>query len=74
MKFAILGAGSVGGYYGGLLAKNGHEVCVLARTATLAALRKRGLEVRTPEGSFIVPVKASDNVSDLASWTARWWL
>ena len=46
MKFAILGAGGVGGYYGGLLAKNGHGVCVLARTSNLAALRERGLEVR----------------------------
>jgi 2-dehydropantoate 2-reductase len=64
MKFAILGAGGVGGYYGGLLAKNGHEVCVLARTSNLAALQERGLEVRTPEGSFIVAVKASDTVKD----------
>jgi 2-dehydropantoate 2-reductase len=65
MKFAILGAGGVGGYYGGLLAKNGHGVCVLARTLNLAALREHGLEVRTPEGSFIVPVKAGDNAKDL---------
>ena len=64
MKFAILGAGGVGGYYGGLLAKNGHDVCILARTSNLAALRERGLEVRTPEGSFTVPIKASDNVEN----------
>ena len=66
MKFAILGAGGVGGYYGGLLAKNGHEVCVLARTSNLAALQERGLEVRTAEGSFIVAVKASDTVKDFS--------
>jgi 2-dehydropantoate 2-reductase len=64
MRFAILGAGGVGGYYGGLLAKNGHDVCVLARTSNLAALKERGLEVRTPEGSFTVPIKASDNVEN----------
>jgi 2-dehydropantoate 2-reductase len=67
MKFAILGAGGVGGYYGGLLAKNGNEVCVLARTSNLAALQECGLEVRTPEGSFIVPVKASDNAKDFGA-------
>ena len=67
MKFAILGAGGVGGYYGGLLAKNGHEVCVLARTGNLAALRDKGLEVRTPEGSFTVRVHASDKVKDFTS-------
>ena len=66
MKFTILGAGGVGGYYGGLLAKNGHQVCVLARTSNLAALRERGLEVRTPEGSFTAPVQASDNVKDFS--------
>src|ERR1043166_738352 len=64
MKFAILGAGGVGGYYGGLLVKNGHEVWVLARTSNLASLREKGLEVRTPEGSFTVRVQVSDNVKD----------
>jgi len=66
MKFAILGAGGVGGYYGGLLARNGHQVCVLARTVNLAALRERGLEVRTPEGSFTASVQSSDNVKDFS--------
>jgi 2-dehydropantoate 2-reductase len=64
MKFAILGAGGVGGYYGGLLARNGHEVCVLARTANLAALRERGIEIRTPGETFRMAVKASDDAKD----------
>jgi 2-dehydropantoate 2-reductase len=67
MRFVILGAGGVGGYYGGLLAKNGHEVCVLARTSNLAALRERGLEVLTPEDSFTVHVQASDNVQGFSA-------
>src|SRR5512140_1083161 len=67
MKFAILGAGGVGGYYGGLLARDGHEVCVLARTSNLSVLRERGLEVRTPEESFTVSVEASDNVKDFSA-------
>jgi 2-dehydropantoate 2-reductase len=62
MKIAILGAGGIGGYYGGLLAHNGHHVCVLARTANLAALQDRGIEVRTPGETFTVPVQASDDV------------
>ena len=64
MKFAILGAGGIGGYYGGLLARNGHEVFVLARAANLAALRERGIEIRTPNETFSVPVRASDNAKD----------
>lgn len=64
MKFAILGAGGVGGYYSGLLARNSHEVCVLARTANLAALRERGIEIRTPGETFRMAVKASDDAKD----------
>jgi 2-dehydropantoate 2-reductase len=67
MKFAILGAGGIGGYYGGLLARKGHQVCVLARATNLTALRDRGLEVRTPEESFTVPVEASDNIKNFSA-------
>lgn len=64
MKIAILGAGGVGGYYGGLLARNGHQVCVLARKSNLAALQERGIEVRAPGEAFTAPVQASDDVKD----------
>ena len=65
MRIAILGAGGVGGYYGGLLARAGHPVSLLARGAHLEALRERGLEVRTPEGSFTVSVQAADDPRSL---------
>lgn len=65
MKIAILGAGGVGGYFGGLLARAGHSVALLARGAHLDALRERGLEVRTPEGPFTVAVQATDRPEDL---------
>jgi 2-dehydropantoate 2-reductase len=61
MRIAILGAGGVGGYYGGTLARAGHAVALLARGAHLDALRARGLEVRTPEERFTVAVQASDD-------------
>lgn len=61
MRITILGAGGVGGYYGGLLARAGHPVALLARGAHLEALRARGLEVRTPEESFTVGVEAADD-------------
>jgi 2-dehydropantoate 2-reductase len=60
MDIAILGAGGVGGYYGGMLARAGHDVRVWARGTNLDALRRRGLEVRTPEESFTVGVTATD--------------
>src|SRR5882724_8635290 len=64
LTFAVLGAGGVGGYFGGLLARAGHDVYVQARSTNLAAIQERGLEIRTPAESFIVKVHASDNVAD----------
>jgi 2-dehydropantoate 2-reductase len=65
MKIAILGAGGVGGYFGGSLARAGHPVTLLARGAHLEALRQRGLEVRTTEGTFTAPVEATDDPAAL---------
>ena len=49
MKIAIVGLGAVGGLLAGRLAAAGFEVSALARGATLAALRQRGLSL-TMEG------------------------
>ncbi|HSU82228.1 MAG TPA: 2-dehydropantoate 2-reductase [Thermoanaerobaculia bacterium] len=65
MNIAILGAGGVGGYYGGILARAGNRVALLARGAHLKALRERGLEVRTPEGTFTVAVEAVGDADEL---------
>jgi 2-dehydropantoate 2-reductase len=62
MRIAIIGAGSVGGYYGGLLARAGHAVAMLARPGGhLDALRARGIEVRTPDETFTAAVQATDD-------------
>lgn len=65
MKIAILGAGGVGAYYGGALARAGHSVSMLARGAHLDALREKGLEVRTPEGTWTVQVGAAGEAAEL---------
>src|SRR5207249_10824031 len=52
MRILVMGSGGVGGYYGGLLAQAGHEVTFVARGAHLAAMRERGLEVRTASGTI----------------------
>lgn len=67
MRIAILGAGGVGGYYGGALARVGHEVLMLARGSHLDALRERGLEVRTPEGTFAVAVEATGDPEEIGA-------
>jgi 2-dehydropantoate 2-reductase len=67
MRVLVMGAGGVGGYYGGLLARAGHEVTFVARGAHLAALQERGLEVRTQGQTIrIQPVSAVAQPADAA--------
>jgi 2-dehydropantoate 2-reductase len=47
MRIAVMGAGGVGGYFGARLLQAGHEVAFLARGRHLAAMRERGLIVRS---------------------------
>jgi len=62
MRFAILGSGAVGGYYGARLARAGHDVTFLARGAHLAAIREHGLAVRSPAlGDFTVRAPAEED-------------
>lgn len=61
MKIAVVGAGGVGGFFGGKLAHAGIDTTFLVRGATLAALRERGLRVDSVQGDFAVnPVQATD--------------
>ena len=57
MKVAVLGAGGVGGYFGGLLARGGHEVTYVARGAHVEAIRRNGgLRVESQnDGDFEAP-------------------
>jgi 2-dehydropantoate 2-reductase len=65
MKVIVLGAGAIGAYYGGELARAGHAVTLYARGTNLAAIRERGLEIRTPERPSVVRVAATDRVEEL---------
>src|SRR5262249_53538013 len=62
MRIAVFGAGGVGGYFGGRLAKAGEDVLFIARGAHLQALRASGLRVDDALGDFVVqPVHATDD-------------
>jgi 2-dehydropantoate 2-reductase len=77
MKIAILGSGAVGGYYGARLARTGHDVVFIARGAHLAAIREKGLEVRSPVlGDFIAHGGAEEDTAkvgpvDLVLFTVK---
>ena len=62
MKIAIMGTGGVGGYFGGLLAHSGQDVTFIARGPHLEAIRRKGLQVKSVHGDFLVSgARATDN-------------
>jgi 2-dehydropantoate 2-reductase len=52
MKILMLGAGAIGGYFGGRLVQAGGDVSFLVRERRAARLAERGLVVRSPHGDF----------------------
>lgn len=66
MKIAVMGAGGLGGYIGGHLAKVGNDVAFIARGAQLEALKKDGLEVRSTKQNFrLKSVTATDDPAEV---------
>ncbi len=61
MRFCFIGAGAVGGFYGAMLARQGHDVRFVARGAHLDAIRKNGLRVVGPLGDFTVKTPAESD-------------
>jgi 2-dehydropantoate 2-reductase len=59
MRFLVLGAGAVGGCFGGRLAEAGRDVTFLVRAPRASALAERGLTVESPLGNFTAPVKVA---------------
>lgn len=54
MKIAIMGAGGLGGFFGGKLAQAGHDVWFIARGQQLAALKASGLRLQGPDPEIVI--------------------
>jgi 2-dehydropantoate 2-reductase len=68
VRVLVYGAGAVGGFFGGLLARAGEDVRFVARGAQLQALRTRGLTIESRQlGSITVPVSAFDSAAAAGS-------
>ena len=67
MRIAVMGAGSVGGYLGGMLARGGHDVSLIVRGAHLAAIRERGLQVISDHEEFTVHCVATDDPGEVGA-------
>jgi 2-dehydropantoate 2-reductase len=67
VKFAVLGAGAIGGYVGAALARGGADVTLIARGAHLAAMADRGVRVLSPRGDFTAHPRATSDLAAVAA-------
>jgi 2-dehydropantoate 2-reductase len=65
MKICIYGAGAIGGFIGAQLAASGRQVSVVARGASLAALREHGLRLRMQDRLISVQVHCAEDPAAL---------
>lgn len=66
MRIAVFGAGAVGGYFGARLAAAGEDVTFVARGSHLAAIRKTGLRIESPNGDLTIhPAQATDDPASI---------
>jgi 2-dehydropantoate 2-reductase len=65
MKICIFGAGAIGGYMGAKLAHAGFDVSLVARGPHLAAMQKRGLELRAGGESIIAHPRVAADAAEL---------
>jgi 2-dehydropantoate 2-reductase len=63
MRIAVMGAGAVGCYYGGMLARAGHAVTLIGRAAHVEPMQRDGLLLDTVSFRARVPVQASTNAA-----------
>jgi 2-dehydropantoate 2-reductase len=55
MRMLVVGAGAIGGYFGGRLLQAGQDVTFLVRPRRAAQLAGSGLEIRSPNGNAAIP-------------------
>jgi 2-dehydropantoate 2-reductase len=67
MKVAVVGAGAVGCYYGGMLARAGHDVTLIGRPRHVEAIERQGLRLETQTFDERIRVSASSEGSAVRS-------
>ena len=65
-RFAVVGAGAVGCYFGGMLARAGVPVTLIGRASHVDAMRERGLRLDTQTFDETVQVEASTDMAAVA--------
>ena len=73
MRVAMVGAGGLGGLYGGLLARAGLDMTFIARGRNLAALREHGLILKRVSGEEVqLTVRATDDPREVGPVDLVW--
>ncbi len=71
MRIAVMGTGSIGSYFGGMLAHAGNVVTLIARGDNLAAIRSQGLRIQTDSELLTIPcgdlLSTTDDPSSVGS-------
>ena len=57
MRVLVIGAGALGGYFGGCLVRAGRDVTFLVRQRRAEQLAQQGLQIVSPHGDFAVPAR-----------------
>lgn len=68
-QIAVMGAGAVGCYYGGMLARAGHTVTLIGRQQHVDAIQRDGLLLDTQAFTEHVPLRASTDPGAVAGAT-----
>lgn len=62
-RIAVMGAGAVGSYFGGMLARAGAPVTLIGRAPHVEAIRRNGLSLESLHFQQQIPIAASSDVS-----------
>lgn len=63
LQVAVMGAGAVGCFFGGMLARAGHDVVLIGRPAHVDAIQRHGLHLQAKTFDEHVPLRASTDAS-----------
>lgn len=67
MRFAVMGSGGLGGYFGARLAQGGADVHFIARGKHLEAMRASGLRIEGPQPLHLPRVQATDRPEEVGT-------
>ena len=65
MRIAVMGSGSIGGYFGGMLALGGNDVTLIARGDNLKAIRKSGMRIITDSGESVALCPSEEDTAKI---------